>query len=77
MYRKSNRVYMDYDVVSTNLGTGPKAIQVFAEESTDLKTWSGAVRLILEEGYSAFISINSPQKWLRLRVTDPADYPAH
>ncbi len=75
--RSDNRLYMDYTVVSANLGTGSKTVQVNAEESTDLQSWSGAQKLILGSGSaSAFISVSTtPSKFLRLIVYDPASYP--
>ena len=71
-------LYMDYSIASANLGTGPNQIQVTAEESNDLHSWSGAARLILGGGRtSAFTSVSgSNQKWLRLIVTDPSNYRA-
>ncbi|MEN9676364.1 MAG: hypothetical protein RIS76_2260 [Verrucomicrobiota bacterium] len=76
--RSGNRLYLDYTVERNNLGTGPRAISVSAEQSTDLESWSGAQQLILGGGaVSAFISISDdPMQFLRLYVYDPTHYSA-
>lgn len=75
--RAGNRLYLEYTIVRENLGTGPKAITVYPEQSTDLKSWSGAQQLILGDGaVSAFISLSEdPIQFLRLYVYDPTHYP--
>ena len=74
--RNGNRLYLDYTLVWENLGTGPKAITAYPEQSTDLKSWSGAQQFILGGGaYSAFTSIGGdPVQFLRLYVYDPTEF---
>lgn len=75
--RSGNRLYLDYTLAPDNLGTGPKAITAYPEQSTDLKLWSGAQQFILGGGaFSAFTSIGEdPAQFLRLYVHDPTEFP--
>jgi len=72
--RRPREIRLDYTVADTHLGTGPRAIVVSPQESSNLRSWDGAQILILGDGaYTAFIAIGSdPAKWLRLLVQDPA-----
>ncbi|MBL9176192.1 MAG: hypothetical protein JNL10_21800 [Verrucomicrobiales bacterium] len=74
--RSGNRLYLDYTLVRENLGTGPNAITADPEQSTDLKSWSGAQQFILGGGaYSAFTTIGGdPFQFLRLYVVDPTHF---
>lgn len=74
--RSGNRLYLDYTLVQENLGSGPRAITAYPEQSTDLKSWSGAQQFILGGGaYSAFTSIGAdPVQFLRLYVYDPTEF---
>jgi len=72
--RVGNRLYMDCNVISANLGAAPpRTISVDAQQSSDLRTWDSAIRLIGGAGYNAYITITpGEKKWILLMVYDPA-----
>jgi hypothetical protein len=46
---------------------------VDAQQSSDLRTWDSAIRLIGGAGYNAYITITpGEKKWILLMVYDPA-----
>jgi hypothetical protein len=72
--RQGNELQMLYILATENLGTGPRRISVFPQESSDLKSWdSAAVIIDGSQTTTAFIRVTKGQrKWLRLFVYDPA-----